>query len=229
MWKLIIAELNYYKRQLLTIYFFSIPILFTYIYFGSKDLAKPDKWQMLGLWLIFLMAIILWGYTNADKYRTKMIRYYSFLPIRRSDIITMFYLFPLLLWLGLIFIYWLFYYFSSGIHSQSNPVWKMLNISGILFIIITVRILFNDLKYITLHKKQKILSSIIAFILIQLIFWPYLITLFSTYEVRPYRTLHNNVPDFLLTEFSTVIYLAISIVLIICSMYVFLRRKSYVE
>ena len=71
--------------------------------------------------------------------------------------------------------------------------------------------------------------SIIAFILIQLIFWPYLITLFSAYEVRPFRVLQNSVPDFLLAEFSTVIYLVFSVILIICSMVVFLRRKSFVE
>jgi len=229
MWKLIIAEFDYYKKQLLTVYLFSIPILFAYVYFGSKDLARPDKWQMLGLWLIFLMAIIVWGYTNADKYRTKMIRFYSFLPIRKSDIILTFYFFPLLFWLGLIYIYWLFYYFSASIHSQFNPVLKILNISGILFFIITVRILFNDLKYVTLHKKHKILFSVIAFILIQLVFWPYLITLFSTYEVRPFRTVHDNIPGFLLDELSTIIYLAVGVILIICSRYVFFRRESYVE
>ena len=104
MWKLIIAEFDYYKRQLLTVYLFSIPILFAYIYFGSKDIKQPDKWYMLGLWLIFLMAIMVWGYTNADKYRTKMIRYHSLLPVKKSSIIVSLFLFPLLLWFGLLVI-----------------------------------------------------------------------------------------------------------------------------
>ncbi len=78
-------------------------------------------------------------------------------------------------------------------------------------------------------RKLKKLMIAIAVILIQILFWPYFLTLYSHYNVKPFDFLKSNMPTFLLSHLSAIISVVIGLVGVILSILIFMSRKTYVE
>ncbi len=69
----------------------------------------------------------------------------------------------------------------------------------------------------------------IAVILIQVLFWPYFLTLYSHYGVKPINFLRCNIPTFLLSHLSAIISVIVGLGCVILSILIFMSRKTYVE
>jgi len=167
MWKLIKAEIAYYRRSIVMMYLLIFPVTIAYVYFGGKEVSELllDKWLVMGIWMMFLAALILYGFTKVESIRHKRDRYLSLLPLQ---------------------------------HIRSG-------------------------------RKSKKLIIAIAVILIQVLFWPYFLTLYSYYNVKPFNFLKNDIPTFLLSHTSAIISAFAGLVCVGLSVVIFVKQKSYLE
>ncbi len=231
MWKLIKAEITYYRRSIVIVYLLIFPVTIAYVYFGGKEVSELllDKWLVMGIWMMFLAVLILYGFTKIEMIKHKRDRYLTLLPLLIHKFAILRFILPIFFWLSMIILFWLIYFISSQGNVQFHFLWNFLYISGLLLCLISIRFIFNDLQYMRSGRKLKKLMIAIAVILIQILFWPYFLTLYSHYNVKPFDFLKSNMPTFLLSHLSAIISVVIGLVGVILSILIFMSRKTYVE
>jgi len=231
MWKLIKAEISYYRRSISIVYLLIFPLMIAYIYFGGREMGEmlPDKWLVMGIWMMFLAALIFYGFTKIESIRHKRDRYHSLLPLPIHNFAILRFILPIFFWLSMIILFWLIYFISSMGNIQFHFLWNFLYISGLLLCLISIRFIFNDLQYMRSGRKSKKLMITIAVILIQILFWPYFLTLYSHYNVKPFDFLKKHIPIFLLSHTSAILSALVGLVCVGLSVVIFLKRKSFLE
>jgi hypothetical protein len=231
MWKLISAEISYFRRSIAIVYLLIIPLMIAYVYIGGKEVGEmlPDKWLVMGIWMMFLATLILYGFTKIELIRHKKDRYLTLLPLPIHKFAILRFILPIFFWLSMIILFWLIYFISSVGNIQFHFLWNFLYISGLLLSLISIRFIFNDLQYIRNRRKSKKLMITIAVILIQVLFWPYFLTLYSYYNVKPFDFLKSNIPRILLSNASAILSVVIGLGCVILSILIFMRRKTYLD
>jgi hypothetical protein len=231
MWKLIKAEIAYYRRSIVMMYLLIFPVTIAYVYFGGKEVSELllDKWLVMGIWMMFLAALILYGFTKVESIRHKRDRYLSLRPLPIQKFAILRFILPIFYWLSMIILFWLIYFISSTGNIQFHFLWNFLYISGLFCCLIATRFIFNDLQHIRSGRKSKKLIIAIAVILIQVLFWPYFLTLYSYYNVKPFNFLKNDIPTFLLSHTSAIISAFAGLVCVGLSVVIFVKQKSYLE
>jgi len=183
----------------------------------------------MGIWMMFLATLILYGFTKIESIRHKRDRYLTLLPLPIHKFAILRFILPVFFWLSMIILFWLIYFISSRGNVRFAFLWNILYISGLLLCIIAIRFIFNDLQYISSGRKSKRLMITIAVILIQLLFWPYFLTLYSHYNVKPFDFLKSNIPTILLSNTSAILSVLIGLGCVILSNSIFMRRKTYLD
>jgi len=231
MWRLIKAEISYYKRPIAIVYLLIFPLMIAYVYIGGKEAGEllPDKWLIMGIWMMFLATLILYGFTKIESIKHKRDRYLSLLPLPIHKFAILRFILPIFFWLIMIILFWLIYFISSQGNIRFDFLWNILYISGLLLCIIAIRFIFNDLQYIRSGRKSKKLMITIAVILIQILFWPYFLTLYSHYNVKPFDFLKSIIPTFLLSHLSAIISVIVGLLSVILSILIFMRQKIYLD
>lgn len=227
MWKLIKAEITYYRRSIVIVYLLIFPVTIAYVYFGGKEVSELllDKWRVMGIWMMFMATLIMYGFTKIEMIKYKRERFLSFLPMPIIEFAMLRFVLPIFYWLSMIILFWLIYFISSMGNIQFHFMWNFLYISGLLLCLISIRFIFNDLQYMRSGRKSKKLMIAIAVILIQILFWPYFLTLYSHYNVKPFDFLKSNIPTFLLSHLSAIISALIGLVGVILSILIFTFRR----
>lgn len=231
MWKLFNAEISYYGRSITLVYLFILPLMIAYIYIGGKEDGEllPDKWLIMGIWMMFLASLILYGFTKIDSIRHKRDRYLSLLPLPIHKFAILRFILPITFWLSMIILFWLIYFISSQGNVRFHFLWNFLYISGLLLSIIAIRFIFNDLQFIKSGRISKKIMITIAVILIQFFFWPYFLTLYSYYNVKPFHWLRSITPTILLSNTSAIFSVLFGLSCVILSILIFVQRKTYLD
>lgn len=231
MWKLIKAEFTYYKTIMIMTHIIIFPILIAYVFFGgrAKGHLLPDKWHVMAIWMVFFAALIAGGWALNDRLNQKRIRFYTLLPLSPGRLAIVRFALPVTVWSSLIFLYWIFYFMGSTGRIESHLLWHILYMTGLFFVIMVIRDLYNDLKYFLYGRRPTFMLGAAAFVIIQIIFWSYFLTTYSYYGVLPFGALRKFVPTFLLSSFTAFISVFIGFGVAVCSIVLFRRRKSFLE
>jgi len=205
--------------------------MIAYVYIGGKEVGElmPEKWLVMGIWMMFLATLILYGFTNIESIRHKRDRYLTLLPLPIHKVAILRFILPIFFWLSMITLFWLIYFISSQGNVRFHFLWNFLYISGLLLCLISIRFIFNDLQHIRSGRKSKKLIIAIAVILIQVLFWPYFLTLYSYYNVKPFDFLKRNLPTLLLSHTSAIISVIVGLVCVGLSVVIYLKRRSFLQ
>ena len=211
MWKLIIYEISYYKTVIVTLYIITIPFFILNM--------VVDNFEQYVARLMILILPIVGIITNREEKRSKKIPLYIRLPIPLRHIAIGRLSVWLPFWISLIFLFFL----SSliGNHSK-DTLWLILTIMNAMIILMLFSIIVFDLRYcFKIRVTGKRFMPILATISIMLALFYVLIT-FSK-QARSVLTQH------LFTQQVAIVSGLLCIVLFVLSVFIFERRKSYLE
>jgi len=211
MWKLIKSEISYYKKLIVTLYLITIP-------FFILNVVVDDFEQYVARLMILILPIV--GIiTNREEKRSKKIPMYIRLPIPLRHIALARLGVWLPFWISLMFLFWL----SSLIGNHSNDtLWLILTIMNAMIILMLFSIIIFDLRYCyKIRVTGKRFMPILATISIMLALFYVLIT-FSK-QARSVLTQH------LFTQQVAIVSGLLCVVLFLLSVFIFERRKSYLE
>lgn len=211
MWKLIKSEVSYYKTLILTLYIITIPFFILN--------AVVDDFEQYVARLMILILPIVGIISNREEKRSKKIPLYIRLPIPLRHIALTRLGVWLPFWISLMFLFWL----SSLIDNHSNDtLWLILTIMNAMIILMLFSIIVFDLHYcfkirVTGKRFMPILATISIILAIL-----YVLIMFSN-EARSFLTLY-----FFTSGVASVSAL-LCLFLLLVSVIIFERRKSYLE
>jgi len=211
MWKLIKSEISYYKTLIVTLYIITIPFFILNV--------VVDNFEQYVARVMILILPIVGIITNREEKRSKKIPLHVRLPIPLRQIAISRLGVWLPFWISLMFLFWL----SSLIGNHGhNTLWLILTIMNAMIILMLFSIIIFDLRYcfkirVTGKRFMPILATISIILAILYVF----IT-FSN-EARSFLTLY------LFTSGVASASALLCIVLLLVSVLIFERRKSYLE
>ena len=211
MWKLIKSEISYYKTLILTLYIINIPFFILN--------TVMDNFEQYVARVMILILPIVGIITNREEKRSKKIPLHVRLPIPLRQIAISRLGVWLPFWISLMIIFW----FSSLIGNKTNDtLWLILTIMNAMIILMIFSIIIFDLRYcfkirVTGKRFMPILATI-SIILATL----YVLITFSN-EARSFLTLY------LFTSQVASVSALLCIILLLVSVFIFERRKSYLE
>jgi hypothetical protein len=227
MWQLIKAEFVYNRALLLFAYFFgSIPF---FLFFASWKYSYEE----ISLILMMICLVIPGGISagilagmGARRYKEKRERLYALLPISVRRVGLARALLPLLLWIGVVLLFWIIILIFSFYSVELKIIWLMLSINGLFLSLLPTEYMQHDVQYYFMRKSQKILwFSLILFRVVAS-----LITLSLVAEALEF--LHPLKPLAGYVFFSPWGALGLNIfavLVIYLGVIVFAKRKSYAE
>jgi hypothetical protein len=226
MWKLIKAELSYNKNALLIGLLCSI--LF-FVYFLSVKFKHEEKGFIFMMILLLIPGGIAAGILagmGARRYREKRERLFALLPVSLKRIALARTLLPLLLWIGIVILFWITILIFRLYSIELRMVWIMLALNGLFLGIIPTEFMQHDVQYYFMRKSQKILWwSLILFRVLAS-----LITLSLISEIMEILQPLRPLADYVFFSPWGVLGLNVFAVLVIyLGVVVFEKRKSYAE
>jgi len=209
--KLIKSEISYYKTLIVTLYIITIPFFILNV--------VVDNFEQYVARVMILILPIVGIITNREEKRSKKIPLHVRLPIPLRQIAISRLGVWLPFWISLMFLFWL----SSLIGNHGhNTLWLILTVMNAMIILMLFSIIIFDLRYcfkirVTGKRFMPILATISIILAILYVF----IT-FSN-EARSFLTLY------LFTSGVASASALLCIVLLLVSVLIFERRKSYLE
>ncbi len=226
MWKLIKAELIYNKNALLIGLLFSIPFFF---YFLSVKFKHEELGIIFMMILLFIPGGIAAGILagmGARRYKEKRERLFALLPVSLKRIGLARTLLPLLLWIGVVLVFWSSILIFTLYSIELKMIWVMLALNGLFLGLIPTDFMQHDVQYYFMRKSQKILWwSLMLFRVLAS-----LITLSLISEImeilQPLRPLAKYV---FFSPWGVLGLNIFAVLVIYLGVVVFAKRKSYAE
>ena len=225
MLRILKAEIINDKQRIILVYFFAI-ISFITIWYGVK-------WERnrapLAMMMMVVATLILGFICEKKRIVQKRGRLYGFLPISINQIGFFYLSYPFFGWLSIGILYFLSYIILQNFSTNilTTPSWlQMLTLNGMILIVNACYLLTRDLRIAFDKKYQRIFMSV---------FWVliYLVALLPFYIMtNSFGAFGENTPlQIYLNEMSRspIGINILGLILSGFSLFIFLKRKSYLE
>ena len=220
MWRILKAELKYNSATALGAYFFGL-LLFIFSFF-------PVQREVRVAIIMFAMLCtpMIAGYFGDYRIHQKRDRFHVTLPIANYHLGLMRLIYPILIWLSLIIVFYLTVLIFSWIDIPS--ISQMIVLNGWILMVNAIYLIFSDLDVSSKEKNKQIFMKGIKYIMpfvAMLPFWIYMTSGFSDNDIFFNKFIKDIWYFPSVTIGINVFGLSISIISII----VFARRSSYIE
>jgi len=229
MWKLLKTEIEYFK------WLYILSILFIFIV--NLGITLDGRWieaqnDFPGLRVIWIGAgIVVLFFTVLFNKKSSRLRTQKIAPIPDNQIAFVRVLSFVGFWIFLLTILFLFYLINFGYFPNLNWILNLLSITGIMFLINSIPILYSDFysTYFKISEKIIIITFwsviLVIYISLNVIFIRYLDFISPQFFVSTRKTLMElySTTEVIITNFF------IGILLFSFSIYTFRKRKLYLE
>jgi hypothetical protein len=229
MWKILKAEIEHNKYYLLPGLLFVFILQVILVISGDWNESQNDFPGLRVIWFslsIFIVFLYLLSFR-----KDKRLRIHTMLPINPRKIASVRISVFILFWIVLILILFLFHLINQGQFPGPAWIYNILTLTGLVFIINSLPYFSQDIFNIYFSKKSRVLLSIalilcsIIYIILVLMITPY----FDTIDPQFFNSYRNTVQKVYFSPAVTIISPITGITLLIASLFLFNRRKSYLE
>ena len=225
MWPLLKAEILYDRSRLVIVFIFSLVCLVT-IWFGVKWERNVSPMMMLILFGSAIVAVYAgeWGRIN-----NKRDRMHVSLPVSMWEIGFSHLIYPIFVWIAILILYKVSYYvleFISGVSRTKSSFLQILTLSGLFLIVNATYFLCRDLSKTFTKTAHQIMIFMTWYLLLIGVLLPfYILTNFLGVfgEETPLQSILSSLSE------SPLGILLIGVCLSLTSLFVFMRRRSYVQ
>ena len=228
MWKLILAEFEYYKIYLQSIFIITF-ILFSFILIFAWDSAELEIPGISSL--MVGIAILIIAIRSIKSAREKRERVIAILPIQRWKIGLARLLFLDLFWILILFSFIIILVMSHWDNLFLGLIWYFLSLSSVIFIFNAAPIIQQDLAAIFINKIMRDLLTIIYLLVFFSFYFIFLgARAFSKYFSFPqYEFLSGEIHKLSPTIEGTVIFACVAILLSLFSLFLYHKRQLYFQ
>ncbi|MFO7889848.1 MAG: hypothetical protein R6V04_05865 [bacterium] len=212
MWKIFKGDLSYYKSGVFILYGTGMIFFVMAAVWNFFDIYIFSSTMIMVFWVVTAMM-------GVNEGTEKHIRIYSLLPVSVKDFARARMLFLLFLQGG-IFLLWLIFIIISNMESKWQVLKDILVMNAIVFIVVNIFIIFDDLKYSAKSWSRFIFAGAIFFLLI-------IFVLLDVADIMSYPLHFNTSQPKSLAE--VIIFNIICIGLFWWEFDIFQKRKSYLE
>ncbi len=225
MWRILKAEIFYDRSRLLIVFVFCLACLIT-IWFGVKWERNVSPMTML---ILFISALVAVYASEQGRIINKRDRMHVSLPVSlwKTGFSHLFY--PILVWVAVLVLYEVSYFlleFISGVTRIKLSFSQILTSSGLFFVVNATVLLTRDLSKIVTKKSQRIMIYMTGYFLFIAALLPfYIVTNFlgAFGENTRLQSFLSSMSE------SPTGFLLFGVCLSLMSLFVFVRRRSYVQ
>lgn len=225
MWKLLKAEISYDRSRLLIVFVFCLASLST-IWFGVKWERNVSPMTML---ILFISAFVAVYAGEQGRINNKRDRMHVSLPVSLWQTGFSHLIYPIFVWIAILIVYDVSYFILESISGATRikPGFpQILTLSGLFLIVNATVLLARDLSRTFAKKSQQIMIYMTWYLLFIGALLPfYILTNFLGVfgENTPLQSFLSS-----LTQ-SPSGFLLLGVGLSLASVYVFMRRRAYVQ
>jgi len=229
MWKLLKTEIEYfiwlYILSIMVVIIINLGLTIDGRWIEAQDDFPGLRIIWLGVGIVVLFFAILFN-RKSGRLRTQMLT-----PLSDFEISTVRLVAFIGFWICLSLILITFYIINFGFLPDSNWLINLLSISGIMFLINSIPILYSDFYSTYFKKSEKIIMGVFWSIL-----WIIYISLniiFATYldPISPgfFTFARQKLSELYFTPEATTINILVGLSMFLISIYTFRKRKLYLE
>jgi len=225
MWPLLRAEILYDRSRLLIVSLFCLTCFVT-IWFGVKWERNVSPMTML---ILFMSAIVAVYAGEASRIINKRDRMHVTLPVSLWETGFSHLIYPIFVWIVILILYKVSYFvleFISGTKRAIPSSMQILTLSGLFLIVNATVLLSRDLSKIFTKKSQQIMIYMTGYMLFIGALLPFYIVS-NFFGAFGENTRLQSFISSLYESPSRFLFLGVGLSLI--SMFVFMRRRSYVQ
>ena len=225
MWRLFKAEILYDRSRLLIVSLFCLTCFVT-IWFGVKWERNVSPMTML---ILFMSAIVAVYAGEASRIINKRDRMHVTLPVSLWETGFSHLIYPIFVWIVILILYKVSYFvleFISGTKRAIPSSMQILTLSGLFLIVNATVLLSRDLSKIFTKKSQQIMIYMTGYMLFIGALLPFYIVS-NFFGAFGENTRLQSFISSLYESPSRFLFLGVGLSLI--SMFVFMRRRSYVQ
>lgn len=225
MWRLLKAEILYDRLRLFIVFIFCLTSLIT-IWFGVKWDRNVSPMTML---ILFISALVAVYAGEGSRIQNKRDRMHVVLPLSLRKTGFSHVIYPIIVWIAILILYIVSYFvldFISGATRKIPSPIQILTLSGLFLIVNAAVLLSRDLSKIFTKRSQQILIYMIGYLLFIGALLPfYIITnFFGAFGEN------TRIQSFIIAlSESPFGFLLLGVSFSLTSVFVFIRRKSYVQ
>jgi hypothetical protein len=218
MWKIIAADLKYWKVPFLVIAcFYALLFVFNVLVPGYSYILA----RLFGFTLIFLGVVL-----SSEEGKTKKIRLFAGLPVsvRRLGQAR----FPIIY--GLWFVLLFFFVLTTLIGSRGNPgqdfFWLLLTMTGSMFFLAACIVISQDLPHLVRNKS---LGNVLRLTMVFPAVASFIIYYFITIGEKDPLPLTDELKGLFLSPAGSVSFILLALAATVLSVFIYERRKAYTE
>jgi hypothetical protein len=225
MWSMLRAEICYDRARLLVVGVFCLASLVA-IWFGVRWERNVSPMTML---ILFISALVAVYASEQNRILNKRDRMHVSLPVSLWETGSLHLIYPLFVWIAILILYEVSYFvlkFISGVARTKPSSVQILTLSGLFLIVNAIVLLSRDLSKIFTKKPQQIMIYMTGYLFFIGALLPfYIVTNFfgafgeNTRLQVFMSSLSESPPGFLI----------MGVGLSLASLFVFMRRRSYVQ
>jgi hypothetical protein len=229
MWKLIKIEIGYYKLLYILSIIFVLVVNTGITIDGRWIEAQEDFPGLRVIWLGIGIVVLFFALLFDRKSGRLRVKY--LLPLTNKQLAVSRLLPFIIFWLILLIILIIFYMINFGVFPKGNWLKNLLSISGIMFLIDSIPILYSDFYSTYFKKKSKLVLGLfwsilwIIYVFFNAIFMTYLDFINPSYFISA----RNRFTALYFTDITTLINVILGFGLFFISIYTFQKRKLYLE
>ncbi|MBI9070804.1 MAG: hypothetical protein JEY94_04360 [Melioribacteraceae bacterium] len=228
MFKIIKAELKYYKTLLMVTSIFLISMHFTFLTYGAENLDKSVPALRVS---IFAFAVIVFVYRVITLFKEGRDRVIVVLPIHPGSIGFARLLFIPIFWVSAISLFFLCNLIVQFNNIGSEFISELVSLTGLVLVLNALAMIYLDFLHFGLNKKQIIYvqaGGIILAAFSYLIFIA-LIPLTENFGILIFEIFNLNLSNIYQSYFGAVIMLCIGVLASVISKNIFMKRKTYLN
>ena len=208
MWKIINADIQYYKWLFFSLYLFVLPF-----YLVNAIIGNMEDHLM---WIAFYTLPIIGIFRSNEEKNSKRVRFHASLPISTHQLGISRYVIISIYWISLVCLFCISVTLNKAAFLN---LWLILSIAASGPFVAGCMMIYEDLKFSKYHKVAQILYRIVIAMLGTII-----IILYATYAFRIFNTKLNSI--FQIPLVATVLALS-TLVLLSISLRLFESRRTY--
>ena len=225
MWPLLKAEILYDRFRFLIVFVFCLTCLVT-IWFGVKRERNVSPMTMEILFISALAAVYA---GEGSRIYNKKDRMHVSLPISLRKTGFSHLIYPIFVWIAILILYEVSYFvleIVSGVSRTKPSLLHILTLSGLFLIVSAAVLLSRDLSKIYTKKSAQMMIYLIGYLFYMGALLPFFIITNFFGAFGENTRLQSQMSS--LSE-SPSVFLLLGIVLSFASVFVFMRRRSYVQ
>lgn len=229
MWKILKAELSYNKYVLVIPYGVVLYVIIANVSQGwsNVELNLPGVRAMM-----VVAAAVIFLFSIVTFFKEKRERYFTLLPLSIRQIGISRLLFLITVWLSFILLFWISTLTVTP-YQLSTILWGTLSLTGFILMANAYIFIHRDLKFCSSGKFQKILITFFypIMIIIGYLLWYLLFAVPVPYFefFKPLNTLNEEFSNISTSLMGFSIFIVLGMSFTVLSVFVFKRRRSYLE